>query len=220
MTDGFFGPDKTTDELSVPGLAKLLMYDNFVRARALAASKTIKEVVEEELDLYPYSRKDTFQEPYVAPVDLSFENTDFTPGLTDAGVCQVYNGDSMLSSFVTSLRIDELQYSLDPRPVMAKPRMINGTGKISQITMWLDAGNKYIDNIESYEKDEGSLMIAINDWQTYYDVKINQLDLRAGTDVIIKVKPVVYNTTAEFKALKLDDRQCRYRNEQEVCATF
>ena len=216
MTDGFMGPDKTTDELSIPGLAKLLMYDNFVRARALAESKTIKEVLEQELDLYPYSRKEIFQEPYFAPVDLSLENTDFKPALTDAGICQVYNGDSLLSSFTTSTRIDELQYSLDPRPELIKPHMINGTGKISQITMWLDAGNKYLNNVESVEKDEGGLMVAINDWQTYYDVRINQLDLRAGTDVIIKVKPVVHSTTTDFKSLKLDDRKCRFMNEQVV----
>ena len=218
ITDGYFGPDKTTDELSIPGLTKLLMYDNFVRARALAESKTVEEVVVQELDLYPYLRKKIFQVPYLAPVDLTLQNAGFKPALTDAGICQVYNGDSLLSSFTSSKRVDELHYSIDPRPEIIKPLMINGTGKISQITMWLDASNKYLDNVESFEKDEGSLMVAINDWQTYYDVRINQLDLRAGTDVIIKVKPVVHSTTADFKNLKLEDRKCRFMNEQEVAA--
>ena len=39
----------------------------------------------------------------------------------------------------------ELLYSFDPRTGRIKPEMINGTGNIYQMTMWLDAGNKYRD---------------------------------------------------------------------------
>ena len=195
------------------------MYGNFVKARAVAESRTVREIVEGELDLYPYSKKKIFHEPYFSPVDLSLENTNFNPALTDAGICQVYNGDSLLSSFATSPRIHDLQFSLDPRPNSIKPHMIDGTGKISQMTMWLDAGNKYPDNINSFQKEEGSLMVAVNGWQTYYDVRINQLDLRAGTDVTIKVKPVVHSTSAYFKTLNLDDRKCRFMDELEVLHT-
>ena len=188
------------------------MYGNFVKARTLAESRTIREVVEEELHLYPYSKKRKFLEPYFAPVDLSFENTNFKTALTDAGICQVYNGDSLFSTFSSSARTHELQYSLDPRQESLNPQNITGTGKISQITMWLDAGNKDKDK----EKEEGSLMIAINGWQTYYDVRINQIQLRAGKDVVIKIEPVVHSTSADFKNLKLDDRKCRFMDEPEV----
>ena len=211
-----FHNDKWTDKLSIRGLAKLLMYGNFVQARAVDESRTVKEVMEQELDLYPYSRKKEFMEPYFAPIDLNTDRfTHFKPSLTDAGICYVYNGDSISSSFATSTRTHELQYSLDPRQESIKPGMINGTGKISQKTMWLDAGNKER-YVTSFVK-EGSLMVAINGWQTYFDVRINQLDLRAGTEVNIKVKPVVHDTSADFKRLSLDDRKCRFMDEVEVC---
>ena len=211
--------EKATDELSIPGLAKLLMYGNFVHARAAAEKRSIKEVVEEELDLYPYSKKKIFKEPYFPPVHINIENTEhtnFKPALTDAGICKVYNGDNLFSTFTSSARTNDLQYSLDPREESIKPHNITGTGKISQISMWLDASNKYTDNVKFFDKREGSLMLAINSWQTYYDVRINQLDLRAGTDVIIKVEPVVHSASADFKALKLEDRNCRFLDEQEV----
>ena len=214
---GFYSGTKATDELSIPGLAKLLMYGNFAQARVVAESKTVREIVEGELDMYPYSRKKNFHEPYFTPIDLSLENTDFKPALTDAGICQVYNGDSLDSSFASSTRNDELRFSLDPRQGSSKPKKINGTGKISQITMWLDARNKYQGSeVDSFEKEAGNLMVAINSWQTYYDVRINQLDLRAGTDVIIKIKPLIHTTSAAFRNLNLKDRKCRFMDEQEV----
>ena len=85
--------EKNTDELYIPGLVKLLMYGNFVRARSMAESRTVKEIVEEELNLFPYSRKNYFLDPYFAPVDISYANLSFNPALTDAGICQ--GGDSI-----------------------------------------------------------------------------------------------------------------------------
>ena len=203
---------KETDEFSIPGLTKLFMYGNYVHARAEAESKTIRDVVEEELGLYPYSRKKEFLEPYFIQADLSLDDPmHFKPALTDAGICQVYNGDSLYSTFSSSARIQELQYSIDPRAEKLEPHTITGSGKISQIVMWLDSENK-----DPLEKDEGSLMIALNSWQTYYDVRINQIELRAGKDIVIKVEPVVHSTSLDFKGLSLKDRKCRFVDEQEV----
>ena len=211
---------KVTNEFSIPGLAKLLMYGNYVKARSIAESRTVRQVVEQELDLFPYRKKSDFLDPYFPPVDISYKHTNFNPALTDAGVCQVLNGDSLLSTFASSSRIDQLQYSLDPRQAPVKPKNITGTGKISQMTMWLDASYKHYDTMDSFENREGSIIVAINAWQTYYDVRINQLDLRAGTDVVIKVEPVVHSTSSEFKTLKLDERKCRYSDEIEVLKDF
>ena len=59
------------------------MYGSFVQARAVAESRTIREVVEQELYLYPYSRKEEFMEPYFAPIDLNTDPfTHFKPSLT------------------------------------------------------------------------------------------------------------------------------------------
>ena len=114
----------------------------------------------------------------------------------------------LLLLWLPSSRIDQLQYSLDPRHETVEPQNITGTGKISQMTMWLDASYKHYDTMDSFENMEGSIIVAINAWQTYYDVRINQLNLRAGTDVTIKVEPVVHSTSLGFKTLKLHERKC------------
>ena len=207
----------TTSELPVRGQAKLLMYGDFVKSRATAESRTIQEVIEEEFNFYDYSRKKTFQEPYFAPVDLSYKVTDFKPSLTDAGICHVYNGDSLSSIFTPSPRIYDLIYSLDPRAKQITPLMINGTGKISEITMWLDASNKNpAENMYLFDKEQGGLVVALNAWNQYYDVRINQLDLRAGSEVIIKVEPVVHTASDDFRRQNINDRRCRFKDEVKV----
>ena len=98
--------------------------------------------------------------------------------------------------------------------------MINGTGKISQRTFWLDAGNKFVDSVTRHRKKKGRLMVAINDWSTYFNVHINQVDLRAGTEVVIKVKPTEHSTSQGFRELAIEERKCRFTHENEVCQKY
>ena len=203
-------------EFNIIGLSKLLMYGNYIRSRGAQKSNSIKE----ELDLYPYTKKVEFKEPYFAPVDLQRNledsNIDFSPSITEAGVCQVYNGDSMHSLFKETPRMDELKSVIDMRNTEINPQQITGSGKISQMTFWLDASNKYMASMNSFKKHKGSLLVAINDWQTYYSVRLNQIELKAGKEVIIKVTPVVHSTSADFKSLTLEERACRYPDEQQA----
>ena len=68
--------------LTSSGLAKMLMFGDYIKSRAAALSKTQKEVMEDELGNYPYMRKDRYVEPYFTPVDLSKKNTRFTAAVT------------------------------------------------------------------------------------------------------------------------------------------
>ena len=61
---------------------------------------------------------------------------------TDVGLCHVYNGNSMKSTFVENDRIVALSSSLDQRDTFT-PRNVNGSGKIFQKTFWLDIGERY-----------------------------------------------------------------------------
>ena len=67
-----------------------------------------------------------------------------------------------------------------------------------------------------FEKEQGGLIVAINAWNQYYDVRINQLDLRAGSEVIIKVEPVVHSASDDFGRQNLNDRKCRFKDEVKV----
>ena len=94
--------------------------------------------------------------------------------------------------------------------------MINGTGNIYQMTMWLDAGNKYRGSVNYFTKKKGEILISINEWLAYYNVRINKLKFNAGTEVLIKVKPLKHTTSANFRELSIEKRQCRFKDENEV----
>ena len=98
--------------------------------------------------------------------------------------------------------------------------MINGTGVLAQRTFWLNAGNNLYGNAGKFKKEPGSLMVAVNEWTDYFNVKINQLALRAGTEVIVKVRPTQHSTSEDFKDLSLEDRGCRFTHENEVCSSL
>ncbi len=67
----------------------------------------------------------------------------FHPSVTDAGICHVYNGNSMNSTFAPSERTTAFQEALDPRTETVIPAMINGTGKIYEVTFWLNIADRY-----------------------------------------------------------------------------
>ena len=138
--------------------------------------------------------------------------------MTDTGVCQVYNGNSLTSTYEHSDRIRDLQYSFDPRTgdEQYDPIMIDGTGKISQMTFWLDAQDKFRSNSNSFRKNRGSLAVAINEWRKFFDVRLNQIELRAGTEAIIKLEPVVQSSTPAFEGLSIASRKCRFLHENKA----
>ena len=61
-----------------------------------------------------------------------------------------------------------------------------------------------------------SLMVAINEWTDYFNVRINKLDLKAGTEVILRVRPTLHSASEDFAGLSLKDRGCRFTHENEV----
>ena len=197
-------------------LAKMFMYGAYLTARSQAESKAVADLLEEELKSYPFMRKDQLQMPYFTPVDLSKNNLDTRAAMTDAGVCHTYNGNFLHSTYRGSQRINDFGYSLDTRVGQFLPKHINGTGQISQLTLWLNAKNNFLENAMSFEALRGKLTVALNDWQTYYNVRINQLKLTAGTEVTIRIKPTKHVASSQFRTLSQEIRQCRFSDEQEV----
>ena len=67
---------------------------------------------------------------------------------TLAGICHVFNGNSIRGTFKPSWsihppnrRVDVFQENLDERPYVV-PEMIWGTGKKFRKTFWLDIGER------------------------------------------------------------------------------
>ena len=59
-----------------------------------------------------------------------------------------------------------------------------------------------------YEATRGSAFVAINEWLSYFNVRMEQIEVRAGTEVIIKVEPVHHIVSEEFSILEVEERHC------------
>ena len=55
---------------SIRGLAKLLAFGHVAKNAAESRNTTMRAIVEEELERFPYTRKAAFKEPYFSPTDL------------------------------------------------------------------------------------------------------------------------------------------------------
>ena len=77
-------------EFNVTSLAKMFMFGSFIKARTDSESETIEFIVNGEVDQYPYTKRNTFHEPYFIPLDMFSNGLEFTAAVTDAGACQVY----------------------------------------------------------------------------------------------------------------------------------
>ena len=61
-----------------------------------------------------------------------------------------------------------------------------------------------------------SSRLAINDWDSYNNVRSNHIDIEPGQEVTLKVEPVLHTTTDRFRALPIEERKCRYMHENPV----
>ena len=71
-----------------------------------------------------------------------------------------------------------------------------------------------------YERKSGSATLAINEWISYYNVRLNPLDLIAGHEYIIKVKPVQHIATNRVKGYDIHTRKCQFPEENQVKQSF
>ena len=95
--------DSTQKEFNVTSLAKMFIFGSFVKARAKAESITVEDIVKREVDQYPYTKRNTFHEPYFIPLDMFNNGLEFTAAITDSGACQVYSLEVNLKTEKTNL---------------------------------------------------------------------------------------------------------------------
>ena len=93
--------------------------------------------------------------------------------------------------------------------------MTNGTGKISEKSFWLNLADKSLRNtLMHLPKQRGSALVAVNEWLSYFNVRVNHLEILAGREAIIKVEPTSHVATESFRELKR--RKCIFRDEKPV----
>ena len=62
-------------------------------------------------------------------------------------------------------------------------------------------------------KDKGAAKVAINEWLSYFNVRLNHIEITGGQDVIIKLEPVKHVASEIFRELSLDKRKCKFPDE-------
>ena len=77
------------NEFNVTSLAKMFMFGSFVKARAEAESMSLRNIVDQEIEQYPYTRRSTYHVPFFTPLDMFNKDEEFNAAVTDAGACQV-----------------------------------------------------------------------------------------------------------------------------------
>ena len=60
--------------------------------------------------------------------------------ITDAGLCHVYNGNTISQTFASAGRNEELKGSFEHDPTNFNPVKINGTGSQNKKTFLFDVG--------------------------------------------------------------------------------
>ena len=151
-------------------------------------------------------------------------------------MCQVYNGNTMKSTFTATKRTEALQTPLDPRDEMA-PKFINGSGKIYQKTFWLDIGERYKNlsqcrviqkpilmylscrSSDAYKPGNpwprGSATLNVNEWLKYFNVRSNPIDMVAGASYTVKMTPIQHTASPGIRDLDRQRRKCQFKDEQE-----
>ena len=82
------------------------------------------------------------QDAHFSNLDLNKEY-EFHTALTDGGICHVYGGNSLESTFSEQDRVTTFHKNIDPRVGPILPSKIEGTGQLFRKMFWLDVAERY-----------------------------------------------------------------------------
>ena len=68
----------------------------------------------------------------------------------------------------------------------------------------------------SLPRKKSSALVAINGWDSYYNVRINNFNIVAGQETVVKVTPTKHTATSGFRSMALSKRQCLFSDEPEA----
>ena len=62
--------------------------------------------------------------------------------------------------------------------------------------------------------------LAVNGFSTYFSTRTNPVDIRAGQEVNIMLRPVSHRATERFRDLDKEKRKCSFPHEREVQGNY
>ena len=86
--------------------------------------------------------------------------------------------------------------------------------------------NKYL-TLRSYKafkydsrRESGSARIAINEWLAHYNIRMAQIEVKAGIETKIKILPKYRSASEDIRELDPSVRECLFQDEVEVSEQF
>ena len=93
---------------------------------------------------------------------------------------------------------------------------INGTGSANQKTFWLNLADRTFNDIVPVNRKRNSVLVAINDWLTYYNVRTKPIEIFSGDVVKVVVEPTSHVATERVAAVDRRSRRCLFPGEVKV----
>ncbi len=80
--------------------------------------------------------------------------------------------------------------------------------------MWLDAGDPTTSIlIPTVQKRSAPLLLSINGFGDFFSMRSNNVELKAGEEVMLRIKQLEHVATSAFREQALSARKCRFHNE-------
>ena len=59
----------------------------------------------------------------------------------------------------------------------------------------------------------GSATLNVNEWFKYFNVRGNPVDLVAGNEYTIEIKPMLHSASSEIRSVDPERRKCKFEDE-------
>ena len=66
----------------------------------------------------------------------------------------------------------------------------------------------------------GAATISINEWFKYFNVRSNLIDLVAGNEYIVKIKPTQHTASPAIQSVSPEKRYCHFEDERGSTSTL
>ena len=145
----------------------------------------------------------------------------FSPVLTDAGLCEVHNAMPLSQTYRPNEFIELVQDMFNIyHNGTSEVANISGSGKYLERSIWLNVKpHQACTNASKATgscgdaSSKGYAIASLNNWRDFFSVVPNSIEVFAGSETVLKVRPVMHVASSNFRDLTLENRKCRFSNE-------
>ncbi len=130
------------------------------------------------------------------------------------GICYVHSGNSLAKTFKANPNTRGMLDALDHMGT-GETKKVPGSGNRFKTELWLDASDRTASFMFPVTTSSRPvpMTLAVNQLANFFSVRSNNVQLKAGEEVMLRIKQVQHVATADFKGQTLATRQCRFPSE-------